>query len=232
MPDPHCYASLQVCGLRVAALDVDGSPLVGAGNGYSSDALIDVDVALEYEDGDEFTVKNGCGAICQTFRDCDKLLRASVDLDLCVLDSELMALFVPGSRIFTDTGTGDTIGFELPATNAECGDGVALELWTKAWDGNSQALPPFLGGATPAYIRWIFPKVTGRMGDFTLENEILRVPVSLTAEANSGMDPAGPFGDWNVDVAAAGGITNVGGYFYDDGPPTAECGYIAVPAGS
>jgi len=227
MPTPHCFGSLQVCALRIAALDSSGAPLAGASNGYVTDALIQASVSLELNTGDEFVLKNGCGAICQTFRDCDRILRASVDLELCQLDSELISLLIGGGTLFTDTGTGDAIGYELPNSTIDCPDGVSLELWTKAWDGSSQAAAPFL--AAPSYFHFVFPKTRWQMGDLTMENEIMTIPLTGIADENPGMPTNGPYDDWNVDVAAAGGITNVGGWFLDDTLPTATCGFVAVP---
>jgi hypothetical protein len=227
MPSPHCYGSLQVCALRVAALDASGAPLPGASNGYVSDSLIQASVSLELETGDDFTLKNGCGAICQTFRDCDRIKRAAVDLELCTLDSELIALLIGAGTLFTDTGTGDAIGYELPSSAIDCPDGVSLELWTKAWDGASQAAAPFLGA--PSYYHFVFPKVRWQMGDLTMENEIMSIPLTGIADENPGMDADGPFDDWNADIILAGGFTTVGGWFLDDTLPTAACGYIAVP---
>ncbi len=230
--DPHCFGSLQVCATRVGKLDVNGAPDPGANNGYVTDALIQAGVTLDIRDGDEFELINGCGGICQTFKDCDRILRASISLELCTLDSELISLLLPNGQLFTDTGTGDAIGFELPPSDEDCPFGTSLELWTKAWDQNQQATPPFLGGSTIAYFRFFFPKVRWQLGDLTLENEILRLPVNGIAEENDQITVNGPFNDFNVDVAAQGGITNVGGWFLDGTIPTAQCGFIPVPAGS
>lgn len=231
MPSPHCYGSLQVCATRIAALEANGQADPGASNGYISSDLIQADISLEIEEGDEFIVKSGCGNICQTFRDCDRIKRATIAIELCVLDSEMISLMVQNGTLFTDAGTGDAIGFELPAFDVDCPNGVSVEFWSKAWDGTAQATPPFLGGSV-AYYHWVFPKVRWQLGDLTLENEILRIPLNGIAEENPNISIDGPFNDWNVDVAAAGGITNVGGWFLDDTLPTAECGFVTVPAAS
>jgi len=227
MPTPHCFGSLQVCALRAAKLDASGVPEAGASNGYITDSLIQAGISLELETGDDFTLKNGCGAICQTFRDCDRIKRASVDLELCQLDSELISLLLDSGTLFTDTLSGDAIGFALPGSTVDCPDGVALELWTKAWDGSAQAEAPFL--LAPTYFRFVFPKVRFQMGDLTLENDIMRIPLVGIADENPNMPSDGPFDDWNADVDSAGGITTVGGWFMDDTLPTATCGFIAVP---
>ena len=232
MPEPHCYASLQVCALRVAALDANGSPDNGAANGYVSDALIEATVSLELEEGDDFTVKNGCGAICQQFRDCDRLKSLSFELQLCHLDAELISLMT-GASLITDLsggGAGDAIGLEFPGIDDACPNGVSLELWSKAWDQSSQATPPFAGGGTNVYFHFVFPRTKWTIGELKFENDFMRVPITGIGEENPRITSNGPFDDWNVDVAARGGITNMGGWFLDTTLPTAECGFITVPS--
>lgn len=232
MPEEHCFGSLQVCRLRVAKLDANGSPSTGAATGYVSNALVQATVDLEIEEGDQFTLKNGCGEICQTFRDCDRLIGASIEMDLCHLDAELIA-FMTGSSIIRDlggTGDGDTIGMELASSDDACPNGVSLELWTKAWDSNVQATPPFLGGSTLAYFHFVFPRTKWQVGQLTFENDFMRVPVRGFAEENPRITANGPFDDWPADIAARGGITNIGGFFLDSTIPTASCGAIEVPS--
>ena len=63
MPSPHCFGSIQACRLRVGRLDSGGAPSPGASNLYVTDALIQIQTSYEIEAGEEFTQKNGCGAI-------------------------------------------------------------------------------------------------------------------------------------------------------------------------
>jgi hypothetical protein len=214
----------------VALLNADGSPDDGASNGYITDALIDADIGLQFAEGDSFELKNGCGSVCATFEDCDKLKGAEVTLNLCKLDAELMSLLVDASTLFTQGG--DAIGWEAPPLSAPCPNGVSLELWALAWDLDQQALPPYLGGATPGYYRFFFPRMRFRPGDWTLENEFGVTPVVGKAYPNSAMFDSGPFGDFPTGVTAGGGIHNLYGWMIDDAPPDAQCGFIEVPAGS
>ncbi|HUW17557.1 MAG TPA: hypothetical protein VMW94_10810 [Actinomycetes bacterium] len=132
-----------------------------------------------------------------------------------------------GSTLFAELG--DSIGWEAPPLSTPCSDGVSLELWAKAWNTDQQALPAYLGGATPGYFRFFFPKVVFRPGDITLENEFARTPVVGKASPNSGMTADGPYQDFPVGVSGAGGITNLYGWFIDDDPPPSVCGFITVP---
>lgn len=225
----NCVGSLQVCRLRVAQLTAGGLPDAGSDTGYVSDAIIQANITVELESGDDFVLKNGCGNLCQTFKDADRVKRVNIDMELCQLDSELVGLLV-GADTFTDGG--ETIGASLPSSTDTPSYGVALELWTKAWDSNQQANASLIGGSSNdvLYFRWFFPFVRFQLGAMTLQNDILRIPVAGYGQENDDMPAEGPFQDFPNGVESAGGIVTAGGWFLDDTLPAAQCGYISVPA--
>jgi hypothetical protein len=223
----ECFASLQVCGIRVARLDAAGVGIPGAASGYISDAMISVDVGLEVTTGDDLEVKNGCGSLCAAFKDCDRLKRVTLGMSLCQLDTELIEILT-GASTFTDSG--EVIGLQLPSTTADCPVGASFEVWTKAWDGGEQGVATSVGGAT--YFHFVFPRTKWRVGNFTLENKFLEVKLEGFGEENSQITSNGPYNDWPTGVVNGGGVTHIGGWFYDDAPPTASCGYVTVPSGS
>ena len=225
MPSPHCYGSLQVCRLRVAQLTSGGAPDPGADNGYVSDALVTVNLGIELDEGDDLTLKNGCGDICQTFKGRDTIKRVNLDMELCQLDAELISLLT-GATLFTD-GSGDALGFQFPSADDAEPDPVSLEVWSKAWDGAQQAVD---GSSNALYWHWVFPSTSWNMGDTTLENDILRVPVTGNGIENDQITSNGPYDDWPSGVISGGGVTTAGGVFLDSTIPDAACGFIEVPA--
>lgn len=228
--EPHCFGSLQVCRIRVAKLTAGGAPLTGATNGYVSSALVQMTLGVELSEGADLEVKNGCGEICQTFKDCDKIKRLNLGLQLCQLDSILISYMTSGTNIVDlgGTGVGNSIGFEFPGTTDACPNGVSLEVWTKAWDSSQQATPPFLGGSTAAYFHWVFPRTKWQIGDLTFEDDFMAVQLDGFAEENDNLTANGPFDDWPADITARGGFTNVGGWFMDSSIPTASCAAVSV----
>src|SRR5262245_52346481 len=111
-----CFGSMQVCAYRVTQLNSNDTPWNGAGHGLANNSLIDATIEPVYEDGADNTQKNGCGQICQTYKDCDKLKAFNVSLNLCVLDGQLQQ-FLMGGYAFKDTagaGLNDIIGYEYP----------------------------------------------------------------------------------------------------------------------
>ncbi len=228
----NCVGSLQVCRLRVAQLTAGGLPEAGSDSGYVSDAIIQANISVELESGDDFVLKNGCGNLCQTFKDADRVKRVNLDMELCQLDSELVGLLV-GADTFVDLSN-NTLGAALPSSTDSPSYGVALELWTKAWDSNQQANASLIGGSSNdvLYFRWFFPFVRFQLGAMTLQNDILRIPVAGYGQENDDMPADGPFQDFPMAVENVGGITTAGGWFLDDDIPDAQCGYIAVPTPS
>lgn len=228
--EPHCFGSLQACMTRVAKLTSSGGPDDGSTNGYRTDALIELTVDPEIEEGVNLRVRNACGSICQTFRDCDKLVGLTFAMQLCHLDAELLAMLTGGSviRDLSGAGVGNVIGFELPSSEDACPNGVSLEEWSKAWDNSAVATPAFAGGSTAVYFHWVFPKTQWQIGQLKFENDFMRVNVTGFALENPQITANGPFDDWPADVAAYGGITNLGGWFFDTTLPSAACGSVAV----
>lgn len=224
-----CFGALQVCAYRVTQLNSNGTAWNGAGHGLANNALIDATISPVYSTGSDLEQKNGCGTICQAYKDCDRLKAFNVTLNLCALDG-LLSQFLMGGTLIRDTGgagANDVIGFEYPSPTDACTAGVALELWSKAWDGSAQAAPAFSGGS-PVYFHWVFPKSVWSQGDITLEDGFSVFPFTGYCTPNSRISANGPYDDWPADVAIQGGIMTAGGWFFDTTIPTASCTAITV----
>lgn len=230
MADPTCFSSLQVCRLRVATLTSAGIPVAGASNGYTSDGLVSIALTFVKSEGDEFEVKNGCGDICATFVDCDKVKRVDPVVTLCSLDAQLIELMA-GGTLFTETPSLDPFGMKIPSPGDACPTPVSLEWWTIAWDVDSQATPASLSNV-PGYWHFVIPRVMFSFGDITFENGIAVIPLNGKGEANSAITANGPFNDWPTEVAGTGGVNSPFGFWLDATLPTASCDYITVPATS
>lgn len=227
MSDPTCYGSLQVCALRVAVLGSNGAPTPGPSNGYVSEALITFDVGVEQSKDIDLEKENGCGAICQTYFKNGTIKRATLGAALCELDLQLASMLVGGSLYATDTDI--PVGWQLPFVNEAASNGVCLELWTRAWDSSEQATPAALSNQA-AWWHWVFPRARFTLDNMKLEADFLEFAVKGNGQENSNMSHLGPFQDWPSYVADGGGVTAVGAIFLDDTIPTAECGFIEVPA--
>jgi hypothetical protein len=220
-----CITSLDLCAIRVAKLNAaSGAPVAGASNGYVSVAPQKLEVTVEVEKGDEKTVKNGCGALMAILNESDKIKSISFATDYCQLDAELMEIKT-GAAVFSSGG--NAIGYQLPAVGDEPPH-VCFEAWSKAWDVDHQYISPFTD-PDGTYIHWVFPNTQWVQDKFTLEHDLLVVPVNGKGSENPSITANGPFDDWPSAIANAGGVTRLGGWFFDDTiPANDDCEYIAV----
>lgn len=224
-----CFGAIGFCAYRITQLNSNGTAWNGTGHGIANNQVIDGTIEPEYDEGTEATQKNGCGALCQTYKDCDKLKAFNLAINLCALDAHMMR-FLMGGYTFLDTtgaGVGDAIGYEFPGLTDPCGAGVCVEFWQRAWDGSAQAAPPFAGGSV-VYIHWVFPKVIWKMTQLTMEDDFSVIPFEGYGTANLRISANGPYDDWPADIAMHGGIRNAGGWFFDTVLPTAACAPITV----
>lgn len=206
--------SLQVCRLRVAALDVDGVPLPGAGNLYVSKALVRLGWDPEIRAGDDFEQVSGCGEVCVSYQDCDQLKRLNTEMEICTPDPELVELLVGGSTI---TSGGATIGYAYPDTGvAPCPNGVSVEAWSKAIVDDELA-------ATYPYWRWVFPRTKWRLAAGELANAVKTTSLVGRASQN-GNWYNGPANDWPYE---SGKVLQ---YARDDDMPAITNGAVALAA--
>lgn len=229
MASPHSYSSLQLLVMRIAKLTATGAPDTGATNGYVTNIPISATLGIEKEEGDEFTVKRGDGVVCSTYKDWDRIKRATLSLELCELDLELIG-FLAGGTVLRDlagAGVGNAIAWRASDYNDAKPNPVCVELWTKAIDGDVAATPPFLGTAA-AYWHFVLPKAWFQLDDVTLENGFATIPLTGWSETNPNITVNGPFDDWNADIAAAGGFTTSLGVELTSSVPTASTSRIPV----
>lgn len=228
MSNPTCFQSLQASRFRVTQLDANGAPVTGAGHGYVSDAIVDLTLTLVFTTGADVVQLNGSGAQCATFKDIDRLKRVDLALNLCQLDAQLIA-FMTEQPTFNMGG--QPIGWQFPASTQQSLNGVALEVWTRAWDGGAQAVPAFTS-PNIAWWHWVFPKTQWTVGNLKMDSGFMVVPMSGSSFENTRLTANGPYNDYPTGVAGPGGVTHSGGVFLDSNVPAAACATITVPAGS
>lgn len=218
-----CITSLDLCAIQVSKTTEAGAPIAGANNGYVSDAPVSLGVTITTEAGDDLTQKNGCGLVMATLQQPDQIKGIELALVLCQLDAELIEIMT-GAELFTDGA--DAIGFQLAAVGSSPPP-VCFEGWTKAWEVDHQLADDF---TTPddTWIHWVFPLTRWVQGDFTLEHALLTVPLNGKGSENPSITADGPTNSWPAEVAAKGGVTRLGGWFYDTAPPAATCTYVPV----
>lgn len=212
------FSSLQVCRMRVSRLAADGAPAPGADNLFVTDQLISLGYALVVTEGKKYQQDTGCGQTCLTYTGRDKITSVNLTLTLCVLDSELIEMLT-GATLVTEGG--ETVGFAIPEADAELDQEVSIEAWTKAWDFDQQAA----SGGNALYHRFIFPRTTWVLGDSTLEDNPLVVPVKGKGTGNS------QFGDGPANDLPYDAYLSAMGKYTDANPlPAATDGYAVLAA--
>jgi hypothetical protein len=192
------YTSFGACALRVTVIDAAGTPVTGDDTVFVISGFTAVENSLVLSEGESFEVKDACGNICFSLEDCDKIKGTEGSITLCLLDAELIAA-TTGAPLLLNL-EGDPIGFSLPDSNAGCPDGFALEVWSRAYDGNERATDD--GDAL--FIRHVWPRLIARLGDTTIDFNPMSIPLSTKGTPNSLLAAQnGPAGDWPDGIVGA-----------------------------
>lgn len=192
-----CAAPIQGTRMRIIKLDTCGVPVTGAGSQVVTDGFVQVSVSQEYEDGTEYQLRNASGAFCVNDVGPDQFTRATLDIQFCSVDPDIVNL-ITGSTVITTGGPATGTGFWVTEGNVT--QRFSLEVW--------QAVAGQACGATsvPNRVYWAFPNLFGgRFNDFTIEDGTLEWTLSAkTAQANTlwGTGP-GAAPDWISAVPTA-----------------------------
>ncbi len=160
-------ASVQGVAIRVTELNNQGG-LVSTGS-YTSKSFIRVSFTPEYEEGDEITEKNADGTVCITFKAPDTLKRVTMEIAVCDPDPILSSMLSGGVVLAGDVdGDAEPLGWASAQVGEDpSGDGVAVEVWSRAIVDGKPANPN-------PYFHWVFPYVKTRLsGDRVIENGLL-----------------------------------------------------------
>lgn len=216
-----CWQSIKVVALRATRLLSSGAVATGLKGVYVTSGIKSVQRQSIIKDRQEFESVNGSGAICSSYATDPDFKGETLNMLLCDLDAEMLEL-TTGWTILTDL-EGDSVGLAEPAQGATPPNGTCIEAWSVAWDGTAQALS---GASQPMYIRHVWPRVKSRLGDYTLDVNILEVPVTGRGNSNPLLTAArGVIGDWPIGTPSGTPYF----WYYDPSLPVAQCGYTAAP---
>lgn len=97
--------ALRALGLRITRLDSDGTPLVGAGNAYTTTAMVRIGFGQTYSEPDVVELKNGQGVTCVYYAPPATLQGGTVEeLRFCSPDPYVLQ-FLTGGEMITTGGT-------------------------------------------------------------------------------------------------------------------------------
>lgn len=216
-----CWGSRSIQRMRVSLLDSSsGAPDDGASNGWVTNGIVSVVATPQTEAGDEFTLKNGDGDICQYYATPDRIKRVDPVVSLCQADPRLVNIMLGGDYYSDGSGA---LGYAIPLTTDTLVP-VCLEWWTRAWDGTAQATI----SSTAQYWHHVIPKVYFVLGTVTSEHGLETVVMNGKGSENPNITGNGPFDDWPAAIATTDGLVASYGRWRESTLPTASCAYVTV----
>lgn len=172
-----CVSPIKASVIRLIKLNSCGVPVTGASSSVSVfKGFTQVAATPEYEEGQEFILKNADGSLCVNEKDPNELKRVGLDVEVCTLDPDLQVI-ATGERLLTNgapaTGTGVAYG------EGQLLSRFSLELWQPI--AGAGACSP---GGVQQYVYWLFGNVGNTMvGDFTFENDVFTYSFSAETKA-------------------------------------------------
>ena len=172
---------------RVTRLDRCGLPDYGNFAYLVSEGFISVALTSNYDEGTAIQSKNANGKFCVNKPAEPEMESIGVEVVLCKVDPDAFTAFTGMPKI-TDPLTGDTIGFKVNRGIRPGDIRVALEVWSDASDAAGCDLGDF------PYAYQLLPFLQGgRLGDYTVENNVVNFTITgmVSLDDNSWGD--GPY---------------------------------------
>jgi hypothetical protein len=196
-----CYTPFKIPTIRVTRLNSCGAAVTGSCSTVVSNGIISVEMTKEYEDRQEFFVKNGNGDFCVKESNPPVLKWINLVVTLCNVDPELVNIMTAEPMVADDLTAGArNTGFSTQeGTSANAF--FALEGWTRITGANIACT-----GTNPIEYGYVlFPFVVeGTVGDITFQNDTVSFVVNARTAANS-LWGTGPY---SVDLSDATGTLN------------------------
>ncbi len=218
----YCLKPIKGKVMRVVKLDACGTVVTGAKALVVSDGFVSIEQRLNYEDPDEYTVKNANGALCLNERSQPALKWIDLTMNFCAVDPEMVNIMTGSPLVLNDEAIPESVGFRT--TEGVSGE-FGLEVWTD------------LGGQTcvagaKQYGYFLLPWVTeATVGDITIENGPMSFSLTGRTKAGSAWG-TGPFYMRKLTggVTSAKLATTIGALDHRHiqmttlAPPTSVCG--------
>jgi hypothetical protein len=126
-----CAVPFKVPRIRVTRLDVCGTVVTDTCGSLTSDGVITVEIAREYEDREDFFRKNGDGVFCVKETTAPILKWINVTLTMCNVDPQLVNLVAGEPLVVDDAVAPNTVGYRV-REGATAAVNFAFELWTRS----------------------------------------------------------------------------------------------------
>jgi len=194
-----CYTPFKVPRVRVTTVNVScGQPVTGSCATVVSDGIISIAMTKQYEEREEFFVKNGDGVFCVRETTAPQLKWVNLVLTFCNVDPELVNILTAEPVVYDNADSPRATGYSVQEGSAAIAS-FAMEFWTRISGSNVACT----GGVEYGY--GIFPWVVeGTIGDMTMENGAASFIVNARTRPGS-LWGTGPY---FVDLSDASGTLN------------------------
>jgi hypothetical protein len=195
-----CYTPFKVPRVRATKVDINcGIPVTGCST-VVTDGIISIEMTKEYEDREEFFVKNGDGTFCVRETNPPILKWINLVLTFCNVDPELVNIMTSEPLVLDDAPSPRATGYSTQEGSAAQAS-FALEGWTRLASVSNG--PACTGGVEYGYT--LFPWVVeGTVGDITYENGAANFIVNARTRGGSGWG----LGPYMVDLSDATATLN------------------------
>ena len=223
-----CFTPWKVPRVRATLLSSCGVPVTGCST-VVSDGIISIEMTKEYEEREEFFVKNGDGNFCVRATNPPILKWINLVITFCNVDPELVNIMSAEPLVLDDATSPNATGFSTQEGSAASAN-FALEGWTRL---APNANVPCTGGPEYGYV--LFPWVVeGTVGDMTFQNDTVSFVLNGRTSSNSPWGTGPYFVDYSDNPA--GSTTNIAlltpilstqhhrMFLTRKPPPTASCG--------
>lgn len=228
----RCFTPFKIPRVRVTTLNSCGQAATGSCATVVSDGIISIAETKEYEDRQEFFVKNGDGLFCVRETNAPILKWINLVITFCNVDPELLNIMTGNSLVSDDSATAYKTGWNEDE-NAATLNNFALEGWTRLTNTGVACT----GGTEYGYT--LFPYVVqGTIGDITWQNDVVSFIVNARTSSNS-LWGVGPYFvdlsdavgtlDQNIKLLTPiGSTTHARRFITRKAPPAAACGCVPL----
>lgn len=193
-----CFTPFKIPRVRATRLSSCGQVVTGSCSQVVTDGIISVAMTKNYEDREEFFIKNGDGTFCVRETTAPILKWIDLVITFCNVDPDLVNIMAAEPLYSDDSALAKKIGFST-AENSAASVNFAFEGWTRL-SGTGVLCT---GGVEYGYV--LFPWVVeGTVGDMTFENGVM----NFTLNARTHGDSLWGVGPYNVDLSDASGTLN------------------------
>jgi hypothetical protein len=192
-----CYTPFKLPTVRVTRLDSCGRAVTGTCSTVVSNGIISVEMTKEYEDRQEFFVKNGNGDFCVRETNPPILKWINLKVTFCNVDPELVNIVAAEPMVADDAPTPRNTGYSTDELSPSSSF-FALEGWTRITGSNAPC-----SGSEYGYVLYPFVK-EGTIGDQTFQNDTVTFEVNARTSSSSGWG----VGPYFVDLSDATATLN------------------------